>query len=136
MQKNKRWILCTGLCLIVMVKFIIRPFVLVPPAFYLYRDVAPNLISAFLIPFGADLFLKKWIPFVDKRSVLLICILGLIVITLNELAQLFPVFGRTFDYFDLIFSLIGVGIGYLVFTRCFMGSTLMDSEAINEQTES
>lgn len=132
MQKNKKWILITGLCLIVLVKFFIRPFVSVPPEFYLYRDVAPNLISAFLIPFGADLFLKRWVPIFDKRFVLLICLLGLIVITLNELAQLFPVFGRTFDYYDLIFSLIGVSIGYLVFTRCFMGSIVTENVPNND----
>lgn len=122
MQQHKKWILIIGLFLIVLVKFIIRPFVAVPPSLSLYRDVAPNLISAFLIPFGADLFLKRWIQLIDKRSVLWLCIVGLVIISLNEIAQLFPVFRRTFDYFDLVFSLIGVSLGYLVFTRYFISA--------------
>lgn len=122
MQQHKKWILIIGLFLIVLVKFIIRPFVAVPPSLGLYRDVAPNLISAFLIPFGADLFLKRWIQLIDKRSVLWLCIVGLVIISLNEIAQLFPVFRRTFDYFDLVFSLIGVSLGYLVFTRYFISA--------------
>lgn len=122
MQQHKRWILIIGLFLIVLVKFIIRPFVAVPPSLGLYRDVAPNLISSFLIPFGADLFLKRWIQLIDKRSVLWLCIAGLVIISLNEIAQLFPVFRRTFDYFDLVFSLIGVSLGYLVFTRYFISA--------------
>ena len=123
MLQNKRWILLAGLFLIVLVKFIIRPHIPVPTAFFLYRDVAPNLISAFLIPFGADLFLKRWILLVKKKDVFWVCFVGLLVITLNEMAQLFPIFRRTFDYFDLVFSLIGVSIGYFVFTRYFMCST-------------
>ena len=122
MQQHKRWILIIGLFLIILVKFIIRPFVAVPPSLGLYRDVAPNLISSFLIPFGADLFLKRWIQLIDKRSVLWLCIAGLVIISLNEIAQLFPVFRRTFDYFDLVFSLIGVSLGYLVFTRYFISA--------------
>jgi glycopeptide antibiotics resistance protein len=120
MEQNKKWILLIGLCLIALVKFFIRPFITIPSELFLCRDVAPNLISAFLIPFGADLFLKRWVQLIEKRNVLFICAVGLIVITLNELAQLFPVFRRTFDYFDLVFSFIGVSIGYLVFTRYFM----------------
>lgn len=130
MQKNKRGILIIGLCLIVLVKFIIRPFMVLSPTFFLLRDVAPNLISAFLIPFGADLFLKRWIRLIEKRAVLWICFLGFLVITINELAQLFPVFGRTFDYFDLVFSLIGVGIGYWVFVRFFLSSNAEEVEKI------
>ena len=131
MEQNKKWILLIGLCLIALVKFFIRPFVVIPSGLFLCRDVAPNLISAFLIPFGADLFLKRWIQLVEKRDVLFICTIGLIVITLNELAQLFPIFRRTFDYFDLVFSLIGVGIGYLVFIRFFLSSTVNESSNTN-----
>ena len=122
MQKNKKLILIIGFLLIVIVKLFIRPFVTLPPALFLCRDVAPNLISAFLIPFGADQFFKKWIQLIERRSVLFICGIGLLIITLNELAQLFPVFHRTFDYFDILFSFIGVAIGYFVFTRFFMCS--------------
>lgn len=127
MRQYKRWILLTGLLLIVLVKFIIRPYIAVPASLLIYRDVAPNLISAFLIPFGADLFLKKWVLLVKKTDVLRICLFGLLVITLNEIAQLFPIFKRTFDYFDIVFSLIGVGIGYLVFITYFMCSSEEDN---------
>lgn len=123
MQKNKIRLFVIGILFIGLVKFFIRPFVQVPSIFFLCRDVAPNLISAFLIPFGADLFLKKWVPLKDKRNVFLVCSAGLIVITLNEIAQLFPIFKRTFDYFDLLFSLIGVGLGYYIFVQYFLTKT-------------
>ncbi len=132
MQQNKRWILIIGFALIMLVKFVIRPFVAIHSGLYLYRDVAPNLISAFLIPFGADLFLKRWILLIEKRVVFWICASGLLIIVLNEMAQLIPVFRRTFDYFDLVFSLIGVSIGYLVYTKRFMckiGSNKVTSKA-------
>ncbi len=120
MQQSKKWIFFIGFFIIVMVKLIIRPYVSLPPSLCLYRDVAPNLISAFLIPFVADLFLKKWIQLVNKQTVLYVSLIGLVILSLNEFVQLFPIFKRTFDYFDLLFSFIGVGVGYLVFTRYFM----------------
>lgn len=123
MQKNKKYILIIGLLMITLVKFVIRPYIFIPQAFFLYRDVAPNLISAFLIPFGADIFFGKWLILVKKRDVLFICMIGLTVITINEIAQLFPFFRRTFDYFDLLFSIIGVGFGYLVYTKYFLCSS-------------
>lgn len=132
-MQHKRVLFFIGAALILIVKFIIRPFILVPPSFSLFRDVAPNLISAFLIPFGADLFLKKWISMGEKRVVFLVCLGGLMIITLNELAQLFPVFRRTFDYYDLAFSIIGVGLGYLIFTKYFMGSMTEEPSINNEQ---
>ena len=76
---------------------------------------------------GADLFLKKWVPLKDKRNVFLVCSAGLLVITLNEIAQLFPIFKRTFDYFDLLFSLIGVGLGYYIFVQYFLTKTSKES---------
>jgi hypothetical protein len=131
MQQNKKLILLVGLILILVVKFIIRPFVLVPPTFHLFQDVAPNLISAFLIPFGADVVLKRWIPMAEKGIVFWVCLGGLMIITLNELAQLFPVFRRTFDYNDLVFSIIGVGFGYLIFTKYFMDPISSESPIHN-----
>ena len=122
MEKSKRLILFIGFILIVLVKLFIRPFVTLPPALFICRDVAPNLISAFLIPFCGDLFLKRWIQLIEKRSVLFICGIGMVILVLNELAQLFPVFHRTFDYFDILFSFIGVALGYFVFIQFFICS--------------
>jgi hypothetical protein len=134
MQQNKKLILLLGLILILVVKFIIRPFVIVPPSLHLFQDIAPNLISAFLIPFGADVLLKKWIPMDEKGIVFWVCLGGLIIITINELAQLFPVFRRTFDYNDLVFSIIGVGFGYLIFTKYFMDSISTESPINNDRS--
>jgi len=134
MQQNKKLILLLGLILILVVKFIIRPFVIVPPSFHLFQDIAPNLISAFLIPFGADVLLKKWIPMDEKGIVFWVCLGGLLIITLNELAQLFPVFRRTFDYNDLVFSIIGVGFGYLIFTKYFMDPISTESPINNDRS--
>ena len=122
MQRKKILIFAIGSFLILFVKFYVRTFLKVPPVFALVRDVAPNLLSAFIMPFGIDLFLKRWAPLVNNKALAQACLAGLLFLTCNELAQLFPVFRRTFDPYDILFSCFGMSLSFLVYKKWFLKS--------------
>jgi len=46
-----------------------------------------------------------------------VTVFGMLVV--NEYLQLIPIFGRTFDYFDIIFSAIGLSASYFVFGKIY-----------------
>ncbi len=120
MRSIKITIFLVGAFIILYDKFYVRHFVHLPNQFNLAKDVAPNLISAFLFPFCVDLFFKRWVQLTNKKSIFHICLVGLIFMIGNELAQLFPIFKRTFDLYDILFSFIGISFGYFVYTRWFL----------------
>jgi glycopeptide antibiotics resistance protein len=125
-----KWLVITGAIIIVMVKFIVRPYMPISPFFQPVVDVLPNLIGSFLMPFGACWFLKKlFIPrtFKDLQT---ICLLGLILLIINEYLQLIPVFRRTFDYLDILFSFVGILLGYVVFARLLVTAQLRKPASI------
>jgi hypothetical protein len=88
--------------------------------------IAPNLVGSFLIPFFASLFfsgrdnflarLFRIHSFGDLRQV---CLLGFGMLVINEYLQLIPFFGRTFDYFDLVFSAVGLTASYFIFRKIY-----------------
>jgi len=47
------------------------------------------------------------------------------LVIVNEYLQLIPYFGRTFDYLDIVFSVIGTWLGYLVFSRIMIRNMLV-----------
>jgi len=120
MQKKKQFIFTIGAFFILMVKFYVRAYLKVPSSLALARDVAPNLISAFILPFGIDLFFKRWVAIVNKKSLVQVCLGGLFFLVCNEIAQLFPIFRRTFDFYDILFSCIGIALSYIVYQKYFL----------------
>lgn len=130
MKISKIQIFVTGCFLILFVKFYLRPYIQLPLFFNLLKDVAPNLISAFLIPFGADLCISKWAQLIDKKMIFWASCIGFVLITLNELAQLMPIFKRTFDYYDIFFSLIGTFLGYKVYMRWFFDNSVSEKKPL------
>ena len=121
-----KWIVITGALVIWLIKFGIRPFCDFghPTTFFL--GIAPNLLGSFLIPFGACWFFSGrefWVArifrihsFGDLR---LVCLIGFAMLVINEYLQLMPVFGRTFDYFDIVFSGVGLSASYFVFGKIY-----------------
>ena len=93
-----------------------------PTLFFL--NIAPNLLGSFLIPFGAYWFfsgknfliarLFKIDCLYDLR---IVCLLGFVMLVVNEYLQLIPFFGRTFDYNDILFSSVGLMASCFVFAR-------------------
>jgi len=111
-----KWVMIAGILLIWGVKFIIRPFVHIPDACKLLCGIAPNLIGSFLVPFGACLFFQRFFRLQSLRDLSFTCLFGLLLVIMNEYLQRIPVFGRTFDYLDIVSSVIGVCFGYWAFS--------------------
>ncbi|NCI47587.1 hypothetical protein [Sediminibacterium soli] len=117
LKRISKWVMIAGVLLIWGVKFIIRPFVYIPVSVKPIVGIAPNLIGSFLLPFGACLFFQRIFRLQSQRDLGLTCLIGLLLVVLNEYLQKIPVFGRTFDYLDIFSSVIGVCIGHWVFGR-------------------
>lgn len=117
LKKYSKWTVVAGTLLIWTVKFIIRPYIHVPQYFQLCVDVAPNFIGSYLLPFGACWFFQKYFRLQTLQQLQFACLFGLILVVIDEYIQLIPFFGRTFDYFDILFSFAGVFIGYKKFSR-------------------
>lgn len=118
-----KWIVIVGTLLIWVIKFGIRPYVPLDPSAKFIAGVSPNFFAAFLIPFAAhwlythSLFfngsLMRFDFFSDTR---IVCLFGFSLAVINEYLQLIPIFGRTFDYFDIVFSAVGLITSYYFFT--------------------
>lgn len=119
-----KWVIISGTLVIWIIKFGIRPLYAFDDPTRFFLNIAPNLLGSFLIPFGAYWFFsgrnylvarifKIHTPY-DLRMV---CLLGFGMLLVNEYLQLIPFFGRTFDYNDIIFSSVGLGVAYFVFNR-------------------
>ena len=119
-----RWFVITGAFVIWPIKFGIRPNYHFEEPARLMLGIAPNLLGSFLIPFGAywlfsgkNYFVARIFRIQSLIDLRIVCILGFGMLAINEYMQLFPVFGRTFDYFDIASSVIGLSASYFVFAR-------------------
>lgn len=117
MKQVSQWMMITGTLLIWTIKFVIRPFVHIPPGLKPLMGIAPNLLGSFLLPFGACLFFQRFFRLQTQKQLSLTCCVGLLLVIVNEYLQRIPFFGRTFDYMDIVFSVVGVFFGHLVFGR-------------------
>lgn len=113
-----------GTLLIWAIKFIIRPLHLFDDPVKFFLGVAPNLFGSFLIPFaaywffsGKNFFIARIFRIQSVYDLRLVCIMGFVMLIINEYLQLIPFFGRTFDYFDILFSLVGLTASYFVFSK-------------------
>ncbi len=117
LKKISMYVVVSGTLLIWMIKFIIRPFVHIPHAWKPFVGLAPNLIGSFLLPFGACWLFRRFFRLETRQELTFTCCFGLLLVIINEYLQRIPLFGRTFDYLDIISSVIGVFIGHLVFAK-------------------
>jgi len=106
-----------------MIKFVIRPYIHLDSSLHFITGVAPNFLGAFLIPFAAywlythSLFFNGSLMRFDFFSnTKIVCLFGFSLAVINEYLQLIPIFGRTFDYFDILFSALGLILSYYLFT--------------------
>lgn len=122
LKTNSRNIVVLGTLLIWTVKFFIRPYLHPSGATGFLLGVAPNLVGSFLIPFAAHWLYThrplnpenrlRFAPFFDTRAV---CISGFLLLIINEYLQLVPFFGRRFDYYDILFSAVGLLVSFYSF---------------------
>ncbi len=126
LKRISKWIIITGALIILSVKFIIRPFGDWDQPMKFILGIAPNLLGSFLIPFGAcwffsgkEFLLAKIFRIHSLADLRLVCIIGFGMLVINEYLQLIPIFGRTFDYFDILFSIAGLAVSYFVFAKIY-----------------
>lgn len=119
-----KWIVITGTFIILIIKYLVRPLHLLDDGGIFFLGIAPNLIGSFLIPFGAYWFFSgrnylfaRVFRIQSAYDLRQVCMLGLLMLIVNEYLQRIPFFGRTFDYSDIIFSAIGLLTAYFVFGK-------------------
>src|SRR5258708_1347790 len=126
LKQVSKWFVITGTLFIWMIKFVISPLYLFDDPVRFFLNIAPNLFGSFLIPFGAYWFfsgrnflLARIFRIQSPYDLRLVCLMGFGMLVVNEYLQLIPFFGRTFDYFDIIFSVIGLSASYFVFGKIY-----------------
>jgi hypothetical protein len=123
LKSISRTFVITGTLIIWIIKFIIRPLHVWDEAGF-FLGIAPNLLGSFLIPFGAYWFfsgrnflIARIFRIQSAYDLRLVCLMGFGMLIVNEYLQLVPFFGRTFDYNDIIFSLVGLMVSHFVFGK-------------------
>lgn len=117
LKQISRNVMIVGTLLIWSIKFLVRPFVHIDSSFKPFIGLAPNLIGSFLLPFGACWFFQRIFRLETEIDLNITCCFGLLLVVINEYLQLIPFFGRTFDYLDILSSVIGVFLGHLYFRK-------------------
>ncbi len=119
-----KWVVISGALLIWTIKLAIRPYHLLDDQLKFFWGIAPNLIGSFVIPFavywfftGKRFFVTHVVRFYLINDLKMVCISFFLLLVLNEYLQLIPVFGRTFDYFDILFSAVGLCFSTFVFGK-------------------
>lgn len=119
-----KWTVIAGSIIIWIIKFWIRPLHLFEGPAKFFFGIAPNLVGSFLIPFGAYWFfsgktflMARIFRIRSLADLRIVCVIGFGLLLINEYLQLIPFFGRTFDYFDIFFSAVGLWGAYLVFGK-------------------
>jgi VanZ like family len=110
----------SGTLLIWTIKWGIRPYVDAGAGWQFFLGIAPNLLGCFLLPFGAHWFFERIFRFQTIQHLRLACTVGFILVVMNEFIQIIPVFGRTFDWNDIVFSVLGTSLGYKAFYSRWM----------------
>ena len=126
LKQISKWVVVCGTLLIFLVKIGIRPACDCNATFKFILGIAPNLIGSFLIPFfasllfsGRDSLLARIFSIHSFGDLRQVCLLGFGMLVLNEYMQLIPFFGRTFDYYDLVFSAVGLTAAYFIFGKIY-----------------
>jgi glycopeptide antibiotics resistance protein len=124
LKRVSKQLLIIGTLLIWAIKFIIRPLHHFDEPTRFFLGIAPNLFGSFLIPFGAywlfsgrNYWMARVFRIRSAYDLRLVCMMGMGMLIVNEYLQLIPVFGRTFDLYDILFSLVGLMLSYFVFAR-------------------
>ena len=109
--------LISGAILIESIKWVIRPLCHTIKPLNFFLGIAPNLLGAFLLPFGCYWLLNRFINVHDDKQLRLFCTISFFLLVINELLQLVPAFGRTFDYYDIAASAVGLIASYFLCGR-------------------
>ena len=124
LKQISKWIVIAGAIIILVIKSVIRPLQLFGDPLRFFLNIAPNLLSAFLVPFmaywffsGRDFMIARIFRIQSAYDLRQVCLLGFLFLVINEYMQQFPVFGRTFDLNDILFSSLGLAFSWFIFGR-------------------
>ena len=124
LKQISKWLVIAGTLLIWAIKYIIRPMHLFEDPTRFFLNIAPNLLGSFLIPFGAYWFFSgrnflvaRIFQIESAYDLRIVCMLGFLMLVVNEYLQRIPFFGRTFDINDIIFSSVGLTVSCFVFGK-------------------
>ena len=124
LKQISKHLIISGTLIIWIIKYMLRPLDLFDEPGRFLMGVAPNLLGSFLIPFGAYWFfsgknflIARIFRIQSSYDLKMVCLLGFGMLVVNEYLQLMSIFGRTFDYFDILFSFIGLLSAYFVFSK-------------------
>ena len=106
-----------GAIIIEFIKWVVRPyFHLVQPVKFI-MGIMPNLFGAFLLPLGCYWLLNRYINLFSALQLQLFCVICFALLVFNEVLQLIPFFGRTFDWNDIMASAVGLMASWLFCSR-------------------
>ena len=115
---SKRLVI-TGTGLIWLIKYLLRPYCRFPEPIAFFLGIAPNLLGSFLLPFGACWLLQgkrfqqaRWCRVESIPQLRQFCATALLLLLINEYLQQIRFFGRTFDYYDMLSSGLGLLLAY------------------------
>ncbi len=124
LKRISKHLIISGTLIIWIIKYMLRPLDLFDEPGRFLMGVAPNLLGSFLIPFGAYWFfsgknflIARIFKIQSAYDLRIVCVLGFGMLVVNEYLQLISIFGRTFDYYDILFSSIGLLSAYFVFNK-------------------
>ena len=96
-----------------------------------FLGIAPHLFGSFLLPFAVYWFfngrqnhLTSFFRLQTTTDLNQVCMMGFGMLLVNEYMQLIPVFGRTFDYYDMLASLAGLMAAWLLFNMLQQGKAI------------
>lgn len=105
-------IVIIGAVIIEGIKWGVRPYFNFAQPTKFLLGIAPNLLGSFLLPFGCYWLLSKYINLHNNKIFKNFCAVCFCLLVINEMLQLFSVFGRTFDYSDIAASASGLIASY------------------------
>jgi hypothetical protein len=121
-----KWLVIFGALIIWSIKYGVRPYGDWDQPMKFILGIAPNLLGSFLIPFGACWFfsgkenlLARIFRINSISNLRFVCYLGFGMLVINEYLQLIPFFGRTFDYWDIFSSAVGLAVSYFVYGKIY-----------------
>jgi hypothetical protein len=124
LKHSSRNIFLAGTLIIWTIKYVIRPLHLFDDPTRFLLGIAPNLFGSFLIPFaaywffsGRNFLVARMFRIQSIYDLRMVCVIGFGMLIINEYLQRIPFFGRTFDYYDIIFSSVGLTASYFIFGR-------------------
>ncbi len=112
-----KYMVLGGAFIIEFIKWVVRPYFHLVQPFKFIMGIMPNLFGSFLLPIGCYWLLNRYINLFSALQLKLFCVICFVLLVINELLQLIPVFGRTFDLNDILASAVGLLLSYIFCSR-------------------